>query len=132
MRNGDQGWIETDDPAGTGYYDDDQARDDWDDIVEHFRASVLRHYPSTWAADKWIGRENRVVAMNAHACFGLSEYCGCIAYWVVLRKDIPMGEEGLAQGWFNQIETKFEQRFATLTRLGTFSNGEAIYQRIGA
>jgi len=93
---------------------------------------VLAHYPSVWTSDGWIGREDRIVAMNRYARFGLSEYCGCIAYWVVLRDDIDPDLEGLAQRWFDQIEAKFEQRFATLVRLGTFSNGEAIYRRVAA
>jgi hypothetical protein len=49
-----------------------------------------------------------------------------------LRDDIDVGQEGLAQRWFDRIGPKFEQRFATLVRLGSFSNGESVYRRIAA
>ena len=70
--------------------------------------------------------------MNRYARFGISEYCGCIAYWVVLRDDIGPGQEGLAQRWIDRIAVGFKKRFATLVRLGVFSNGEAIFERIAA
>lgn len=128
----DAGWnADGDDPDG-GHFDELAARDEWDFIVEDFREQVLGYYPSAWAVSDWLGREERVVARNRYACFGLSEYCGSIAYWVVQRSDIDACEEGLAQRWFDRIEAKFEQRFATLVRLGAMSNGEAVYRRIAA
>jgi len=128
----DAGWIEDEDDPDTRHFDQLAAQDDWDFIVEDFREQVLALYPSAWTASGWIGREDRVVAMNGYVCFGLSEYCGCIAYWVVLRDDIDAGQAGLAQRWFDRIEGSFKKRFATLVRLGVFSNGEAIFQRIAA
>ena len=128
----DAGWIEDDDDPDTRNFDQHAAQDDWDFIVEDFREQVLAHYPSARTSDGWIGREDRIVAMNGYARFGLSEYCGCIAYWVVLRDTIDPDREGLAQRWFDQIKAGFKQRFATLVRLGVFSNGESIYRRIAA
>ncbi|WP_176598788.1 hypothetical protein [Sphingobium sp. 15-1] len=128
----DAGWIADDDDPASGHVDELVAQDDWQFIVEDFREQILVHYPSAWIANGWIGREDRTVAMNRYATFGISEYCGCIAYWVVLREDIDADHQGLAERWFDRIAAKFEQRFATLVRLGTFSNGEAIYRRIAA
>ena len=128
----DAGWIVDDDDPDTRHFDEFAAQDDWDFIVEDFREQVLSHYPSAWSTDGWIAREDRVIAMNDYARFGLSEYCGCIAYWVVLRDDIDAAREGLAHRWFERIEAKFVQRFATLVRIGTFSNGESIYRRVAA
>ena len=128
----DAGWIEDDDDSGTRHFDEFAAQDDWDFIVADFREQVLALYPSAWSHDGWIDREDRIVAMNGYARFGISEYCGCIAYWVVLRNDIDAGREGLAEQWFDRIGPKFEQRFATLVRLGSFSNGESVYRRIAA
>ena len=126
----DAGWIEDEDDPDTRHFDQLAAQDDWDFIVEDFREQVLALYPSTWTASGWIGREDRIVAMNRYARFGISEYCGCIAYWVVLRDDIDPGQEGLAQRWIDRIAVGFKKRFATLVRLGVFSNGEAIFERI--
>ena len=51
---------------------------------------------------------------------------------MVLRDDIDPGQEGLAQRWIDRIAVGFKKRFATLVRLGVFSNGEAIFERIAA
>lgn len=128
----DAGWVEDDDNLDARHFDDFAARDEWDSIVEGFRNEVFALYPSAWANDGWIGREDRIVAANSYAHFGVSEYCGCIAFWVVLRDNLDSSQQGLAQGWFDRVAAKFEQRFATLTRLGALSNGEAVYQRITA
>jgi len=128
----DAGWIEDDDDPDTRHFDQHAAQDDWDLIVEDFCEQVLALYPSAWTANGWIGREDRIVAMNRYARFGISEYCGCIAYWVVLRDDIDPSREGLAQRWLDRIAVGFKKRFATLVRLGVFSNGEAIFERIAA
>jgi hypothetical protein len=129
-----QGWVEGDDDdnPGAGHFDEWLAQMEWPDIVDDFRRAVLEHYPSARAEDRWLGREDRVVAMNDYAWFGLSEYCGSIAYWVVLQDRIDSAMEGLARRWFEQIGPKFEKRFATLERLGSFSNGESVYRRIAA
>ena len=73
----DAGWIEDEDDPDTRHFDQLAAQDDWDFIVEDFREQVLALYPSTWTASGWIGREDRIVAMNRYARFGISEYCGC-------------------------------------------------------
>ncbi|OYW89278.1 MAG: hypothetical protein B7Z20_00305 [Sphingobium sp. 32-64-5] len=128
----DAGWIAADDDPDIRHFDQLAAQDDWDFIVEDFREQVLALYPSAWTTNGWIGREDRIVAMNRYARFGISEYCGCIAYWMVLRDDIDSGQEGLGQRWVDQIAVGFRERFATLVRLGVFSNGEAIFERIAA
>ncbi len=125
----DAGWIEDDDEPYTRHFSQVAAQDDWDFIVEDFREQVLALYPSAWTATGWIDREDRIVAMNRYARFGISEYCGCIAYWVVLRHDIHPGQEGLAQRWVDQIAVGFKKRFATLVRVDVFPNGEAIFER---
>lgn len=126
----DAGWIADDGDPTSGQIDELVAQDDWQFIVEDYREKILANYPSTWITSGWIGREDQIVAKNRHASFGISEYCGCIAYWVVLREDIDADRQGLAESWFNRVGPKFEERFVTLVHLGTFSNGEAIFQRI--
>lgn len=108
-----------------GENEDDYGDDD--QVVEDFRQSVLLCYKSTWQVDKWLGREDLAIAANDYAYFGISEYCGLIAYWVVLRDECEA--IGRATAWVNRIAPKFKERFATLQRVGVFSNGEAVYER---
>lgn len=102
---------------------------DWDDLVDDFRHEVGRLFPSTYADDRWLGREDHVLVSNAFAHFGLSEYCGMVAYWVVPRDDLDGSAAALAQGWCNRIAPRFEAHFGDLVKVGNFSNGGGVYAR---
>lgn len=80
--------------------------------------------------ETWLGRENRVIASNRHAHFGISEYCGLVATWVVVREDAE--QPGLAERWVASIAPRFLKTFGTLHKIGTASNGEAFFQQVVA
>lgn len=103
---------------------------EFEDAVEDFQEQVLDMFPSTHAENGWLGREDRILVANSHCHFGVSEYCGLVAYWVVPRGDAEHPE--LAERWFNQIARRFQRRFETLNKIGTASNGESFFQEIAA
>lgn len=100
---------------------------DWADEVADFRWQVRHLWPSAYATDHWLGREDRVVAANRHAYFGLSEYCGLVSYWLVPRDDT--GHPELSAAWCLQVAPRFVKEFGTLSKVGTFSNGGGVYER---
>ncbi len=102
---------------------------DWE-VVEPFTEDVLTRYPSAYAHDGWAGREDRIVARNAFAEFGVSEYCGLVAYWVRPRPDLDRSD--LADHWCAKIAHGFEEHFGSLRCLGHASNGEAFFERRAA
>ena len=67
---------------------------------------------------------------NRHAWVGVSEYCGLVAFWIVAKDDT--GHEALSERWVAQVADRFTSTFSTLNRLGTFSNGEGVFERIAA
>src|SRR5690606_18697904 len=90
-------------------------------------------WPSFTEADSWIGQESHVIAENAHSIIAVSEYCGMVSislgsnydrqeYW---RDHSP----GLGKHWREQVSEKFLGTFSELTKVGTFSNGESVYER---
>lgn len=99
---------------------------DWTYIVEDYVDVLLRDYPSVGTDSGWIGREDRVVASNRHARFGISEYCGLVAYWV-----LPEEDSNIASHWVDQIADRFTNAFSSLRKVGTFSNGEAVFEKVG-
>lgn len=129
----DAGWVthdpETEEPLDEEYFDDCPAECDWEYIVDTFKSDIKVLYPSTWEADKWVGREDHAIMANNYCFFGISEYCGTIAYWAVLRGDLQWAEEGRAEHWFNQIGPRFHKTFSTMYRIGGFSDGTSVYQR---
>ena len=103
----------------------------FDSLREWAMDAAQSLFPSMWPEDReWRGREDRVLMRNYLADFGWSEYCGLIAFWLVPREGLEGNLEAFADRWIASVEGKFSKTFANLTRLGTFSNGEGVFQRI--
>ena len=109
---------------------DSEDEYEWNDAIDVLVEQLEAAYPSVGSDSGWIGREARVVASSRLARITVSEYCGCVAVCIV-----PEGaNEALACRWARQVAPRFETIVAsafgnTMRRLGTFSNGEAVYQR---
>jgi hypothetical protein len=99
----------------------------YEDLVEDARYRIACLFPSMTPDEGWLGSENRILASNGHAFFGLSEYCGLLAYWLVPRENTDTPQ--LHRTWCNQVAPRFEDHFATLARVGMMSNGEGVYRR---
>lgn len=116
---GGSGWIE----AITEF--------DWD-VIEPYQDFLKEMFPSLSPCDEWLGREDHAVMENNLAYFGVSEYCGTVAYWAVPKEDdYNAGLTALAERWLDNISAKFHGAFGTMSRIGVMSNGEAVYQRHG-
>lgn len=86
-------------------------------------------FPSMRACDKWLGREDHAVLENAFCYFGISEYSGCVSLWLA-DKDRDFGASpAIVEHWKEQVKPKFQKNFGTMVKLGTFSNGESVFQR---
>jgi len=92
--------------------------------------------------NEWIGREGRVISKCSIASIVLSEYCGLCSLAIVPKEDAdddawePLKEcwEAFATEWSEDFFTKLraklvEDGFGLLKRLGTFSNGEGVFER---
>lgn len=110
--------------------------EDFQYLLDWIREEALNMFPSMSEADYWIGQELHVVAENAHSVVTVSEYFGMVSiclgsnydrqeYW---RDPSP----GLGKHWREQVSEKFLGTFSELTKIGTFSNGESVYEKKGA
>lgn len=109
------------------------AQHEFDDCVDNLTAELKSAFPSLYEEEKWLGREDRSFLQNRFAYIGLSEYCGLIAVWVVVKEDEHGNDSALGAAWASKIENKFSDIVnnsfgTTLVRVGTFSNGEAIFR----
>ena len=73
-----------------------------------------------------VGHEDHAILENGHCYIGVSEYCGLVSIWLVPKDEYP----DLSQKWCDQIGNKFYNLFSEYKHVATFSNGEAIYERI--
>jgi hypothetical protein len=115
--------------------------DDCASYVFRFKLGDLRDalcatFASVSPDDRWLDREDRAIAGNSFAYFGVSEYYGLVAIWVVPKEpdwcERP-GWEGLRDRWIDSIGPKFTATVSgvfgqDLVKQGTFSNGEAFFQ----
>jgi hypothetical protein len=90
-------------------------------------ARLQERWPSFEAADRWDNRETRIVAENGLAVVGVSEYCGLTSVSIAVSERCERPE--LARAWIRRMASEFEKMFGTLRKLGTFSNGESVYER---
>lgn len=111
---------------------------DWEYFVDAIKENAKSLFPSMRDCDEWIGREDHAILENNFAYIGVSEYCGLVAIWLKSKaedyegsyyvEDVRMAS--LASSWCNRIIPSFESAFSQYKRVGRFSNGEAIYEKI--
>lgn len=119
------------------FYRDPQI--EFDDSKEHFVSSLIEAFPSVTSCDQWLGREDHAVADNSHAYFGISEYCGLVAMWVVPKEVesyyADAAWQGLRDAWCQSIKRKFQTIASgcfgqALRRQGYMSNGMGVFQPV--
>lgn len=115
-------------PGAVVVFDTFDGKDwlDWKDFTNAFAWDVQTLFPQVYNYDHWLGREDHVLMANDHAYFGVSEYCGLVSLWMVVRDDAE--RPGLAEAWVRRAAPKFERSFGTLRKVGVFSNGGGVYE----
>lgn len=107
-----------------------EGETDWDWLVDDFRSAAMSLWPSLWEDHDWKGREDHILATNSFAHFGVSEYCGLMAIWLVPRTDIEFRMEALAARWCAQQFPKLKKAFGTFNKIGAMSNGRGVFAPI--
>lgn len=115
--------------------DDDDAYDDfyWEDFKENVQSTLEELFPSLERVDEWDSNEVRILARNRVAEFGLSAYgnVACLGVRPV-HDDYDERTATLGTHWIDQIQPRLvkemNKRFDTLRLLGSFSNGEQLFE----
>lgn len=114
----------------------DEDELEWfDETIADLRDWIQEVFPSFEPEDTWLGQEDHAIAANRFAYFGVSTYGSVMALWIVPREfsDYYSDERSmapLASEWVTRAAPRFLSTFGTLRKLGTFSNGEAVYERV--
>lgn len=110
--------------------DEHFAADDFDMELQGWTEMAKSIWPSFYDDEKWLDREDRAVLSNAWARFGVSEYCGLVAIWIVAIDQDDASRQALADRWVSQAGEKLRKHFGELRRVGVFSNSEAVFERV--
>ena len=109
----------------------------YDDFDGNLKTLLKEAFPSLEPVTKWLGREDKALLSNSYAYFGWSEYCGLVAVWVAAKEPdyrASSAWEAMQDRWIKSIERRFAKTVGRawgtpLTKVGTFSNGEAVFQK---
>jgi hypothetical protein len=105
--------------------DYDQYAEEWVYMLEYFVERVTETWPSFSRVERWPHDEVRVVLQNGLAEMAVSEYCGLTSLSIAPVENVS---EGLANNFIDSISDKFLSMFSNYYRIGTFSNGESVYE----
>jgi len=121
-------------------YDDDETG--FADDIENVRFTVRTKLPDMRDLCEWLGREDRAILRDDHGYIGVSEYCGLFSFWAVPRDRSDFDDEledALTHSqWLDDIKGALNDAVREvfgdniLRRVGTFSNGEGVYERVPA
>lgn len=117
----------------------EDARFEFEDLVYCVRDEFKRRFPSMRDEDRWahgcgaMGELHCIVANDLCDVY-ISEYCGLVAISVVPTGESYYTEDttGLARSWTENHAIKALDIFSDLRKMGTFSNGESVFQRRAA
>ena len=111
----------------------------FEDFAYDIKTLLKEAFPSLQSDEKWLGREDAAILSNTYAYFGWSEYCGLVAVWVAAKEPdyrASSAWEAMQDRWISSIEKRFAKTVGRawgtpLNKVGTFSNGEAVFQKKG-
>jgi len=119
------------DDDGNQVFDEFLAQEDWQWLVEDIQESIKSRYPSYEIEDEWVQypyRETKVILRNQHSDIVISEYCGLVCLGIKINDDSD--NPSLAAFWSTLAFGAMMKQWATLQHVGTFSNGEAVFESI--
>jgi hypothetical protein len=114
---------------------DNECHWDWftETITENLPAGI-KSLDNIWKERKWDGDETRIIFENKHCEIGLSEYCGIAS--ISIRDKDNSDHPGLAIAWAHKVWPRIVRNLHdtfgenVLIKLGTFSNGQSVYDRM--
>jgi hypothetical protein len=108
----------------------DYDSENWEQDFECTKEYIKELWPSLYEVDEWVGQEVHVFLRNLLVEVSVSEYCGLTSFSLsVADGAIDEGREGLAKQIIRVMTPKFKRVFGSVDKIGTFSNGEAVFER---
>lgn len=106
---------------------------DWNNFKENITVRLQEMFKSLEEANRWDDNETHIFLENEHAEVGISEYCGLVSVSIRHKEYDGYGydQTGLHKHWVDVVADKFLS-IGELRKVGTFSNGEGVYERVTA
>ena len=102
------------------------TEDDFDFHIDNIRTELRSKWKSLTECNKWIGNECDAILENELVYVCVSTYESIQALFILPKAD----KLGFGVAWARKIGQKFVEMFGELRRVGTFSNGESVFEYI--
>jgi hypothetical protein len=120
--------------------DEFEQTDEFEDgyiVTEDIQESIISEYPEFDRSKKWDGRETSIILTGYGTEIGLSEYCGLATLSIrINERELEYFEEheyneqyDKIEAWINENWAKISKGYNQYNRIGTFSNGESVYEK---
>lgn len=111
---------------------------DFEWFIESLQYTIQNRYPSFSLCDSWDGKEQHRILDGVMGRIVLCEYCGCASISLAtiaddhytLERQRPIMEKWCASIVPNLTKLLRENFPCMLNKLGTFSNGESVYEYV--
>lgn len=126
-------------------YDDETDRDIQTDeledaqyVIEDIQEYIRSIFPGFDRCSRWDGRETHIILEGYGLEIGLSEYCGLASLSVRVDQSVldycDTDEEADAEyqkciAWLNDNWDEATKYWNRLKKIGTFSNGEGVFEK---
>jgi len=119
-----------------GEYNEAIAECNFEDFYSELKHNIKAKYKSYNDCEKWDSNETKIFLENELAEIAFSEYCGLCSLSVRAKESeyTEYSKEGLGKWHVGQIEKGLVKCLenagvTVLNKIGTFSNGEGVYQK---
>ena len=110
--------------------------EDSDIVVENIQESVISEFPEYEYCSKYDGRETAIILTGYGTEIGLSEYCGLATLSIRIDENLLAYYEedeyneqyDKIEAWINENWAKISQGYDQYRKVGTFSNGESVFE----
>jgi hypothetical protein len=114
-------WPSYECDEGEQHYEDSE----W--VIDCIQESIKSEYLEFYNEDKWDGRETHIILSGYGVEIGLSEYCGLCTLSIRVEDDTADDVEDI-EAWIDVNWDNISLGYNMYRKIGTFSNGEAIYE----
>jgi hypothetical protein len=110
-------------------YDGDIQHEDHVFVVDDIRESIKAELPEFGNEQKWDGRETSIILSGYGTEIGLSEYGGLTSLSIRVNTDEVEGEDiEKVEKWIDENWEKISRFYDEYLKVGTFSNGEGVFE----
>ena len=111
---------------------------DGDEVMDDIRESIISEYPNFNRSKKWDGNDVSLLLEGYCAQIGLSEYCGLATLSIRIDEDqLPNSWDDNydevydnTEKWINENWARISSGYNQYNKIGTFSNGESVFESI--